>query len=64
MAKKKSIAKRKAYKTFGGKRFTLYRTGAKRTVENYLKKYGIPKGAKYRIVKRGNDWHLYMRFAK
>lgn len=56
--------KTKAYRTFDGKKFTLYSSGSKKRVEDYLKKHGVPKNALYRIIKVGNEHRLYMRFKK
>ena len=54
----------KAYRTFDGKKYTLYSSGNKKKVDDYLKKYGIPKNARYRKIKVGNEYRLYMRFSK
>lgn len=54
----------KAYKTFNGKKYTLYKSGTKQQVNNYILLYGIPKKAKYRIIKDGATFYLYMIFAK
>lgn len=56
------MKKSKAYRKFDGKRFTLYKSGTKRDVSDYHKKYGIPKNALYRKVKIGNEYRLYMLF--
>lgn len=54
----------KAYKMFNGRRYTLYKSGTKSTVMEYVKKYGIPRKASYRIVKSQGEYRLYMLFSK
>jgi hypothetical protein len=46
--------KTQPYRNINGKKYTLYKSGTKETVLNYVKEYGIPKNAYYRIVKNGN----------
>jgi hypothetical protein len=54
----------KAYRIFNGKKYTLYSSGTLQKVNDYLKKYGIPKNALYRKVKVGKEHRLYMYFKK
>lgn len=54
----------KAFRKFEGKQYTLYASGTKKKVQDYLKKYGVPKNAKYRIIKNAKEYRLYMRFEK
>lgn len=55
---------RKVYRTFNGIKYTLYSSGTKEKVDNYIKEYGIPKRAVYRRIKVGNEHRLYMYFKK
>ena len=50
----------KAYYYFKGKKYTLYKSGPKEVVNNYLKEYGIPKWAKAKKIKVGNEYRLYL----
>lgn len=59
-----NVMSTKAYRTFDGKKFTLYSSGSKKKVYDYFKKYGVPKNAKYRKIKVGNEYRLYMMFSK
>ena len=52
--------KQKAYRKFNGKIYTLYHSGSKKRVNDYIKKYGISKNMSKRIVKVGNETRLYM----
>lgn len=54
----------KAYRIFNGKKYTLYSSGTKKKVDDYLKKYGVPKNALYRKIIVGNEYRLYMYFQK
>jgi hypothetical protein len=54
----------KAYRKFNGKTYTLYKSGTKKVVNDYIKSYGIPAKASYRIVKVGTENRLYMYFKK
>lgn len=54
----------KAYKVFNGRRYTLYKSGTKAVVNDYVEKYGIPRKASYRIVKAEGEYRLYMLFSK
>jgi len=56
--------KKTPIKKFSGKEFTLYKSGTKKVVDDYIKQYGIPKNANYRIVKQGGEYGLYMKFNK
>ena len=56
--------RKKAFRTFNGKRYSLYNAGSKKKVDDYIRKYGIPKKARYRRIKVGNEHRLYMRFPK
>ena len=56
--------KTKAYRIFNGKRYTLYKSGTKKVVNDYVNTYGIPKKASYRIVNVGSEYRLYMLFLK
>jgi hypothetical protein len=56
--------KTQPYRNINGKKYTLYKSGTKETVLNYVKEYGIPKNAYYRIVKNGNKHFLYLYFKK
>jgi len=51
----------KAIKKINGKNYTLYKSGTKKQVDDYVKSYGIPKWASYRRIKVGNEHRLYMR---
>jgi len=56
--------KTKAYRTFNGVKYTLYCSGSKTRVDDYLKEYGVPKKALYRKIKIGNEYRLYLYFRK
>lgn len=55
---------RKAYRVFNGKKYTLYSSGEKKRVDDYLKQYGVPKNALYRKIKVAGEYRLYMHFKK
>jgi len=63
-SKKESNIMSKAYRKFNGKTYTLYKSGTKKVVNDYIKSYGIPAKASYRIVKVGTENRLYMYFKK
>lgn len=54
----------KAYKVFDGKKFSLYKSGTKKSITDYLQKHGVPKNAIYRIIKAEGEHRLYMYFDK
>ena len=56
-----SASEKKAYRKFNGKSYHLYKSGTKKIVDDYIKMYGIPKWASYRIIKVGTEYRLYMR---
>jgi hypothetical protein len=58
------MEKTKAFKVFDGKKFTLYKSGTKKDVSDYVKKYGIPKNALHRTIKAEGEYRLYMFFKK
>lgn len=55
---------KRVYRTFNGKKYTLYCSGTKKRVEDYVKRYGIPKNALYRVVVVSGEYRLYMYFKK
>jgi hypothetical protein len=54
----------KAFKVFDGKEYTLYKSGSKKEVKDYMKKYGIPEKAQKKVVKEGKETRLYLHFSK
>lgn len=51
---------KKAFKVFNGKQYTLYKSGTEKIVRDYVKKYGIPEWALYRIINVNGEYRLYM----
>ena len=52
------------YKVFNGKKYTLYQTGNKTELNNYISAYNVPDVALYRVVALGKGFGLYLHHKK
>lgn len=57
-----SLDSKKVFLNVDGLTYTLYKSGTKKQVEEYVNRYGIPKEAAHVITIVDGEHRLYMRF--